>query len=224
MDPHGRPERTEAADYYFKYIDLVPDGDIRALLEAQLSDMTTLLEQVTPERVDYRYAPDKWSISEVVGHLNDTERLFAFRAFWFARGFDSTASELRAAHRRGARRLRREAMAKPRGRIPVAAGIDGAAVPSSATGSVAAARYRQRQSIHRSCVGLCGCGPRDASREDSPRTVSLIAAPTAHARPLRHPATLSTRPARPRQWGCGRRERVSSTARAVQRSAHLIPP
>jgi hypothetical protein len=89
MDPHGRPQRTEAAEYYFKYIDLVPDGDIRELLDAQLSDMTTLLAQVPPERVDFRYAPGKWSIREVVGHLNDTERLFAFRAFWFARGFDS---------------------------------------------------------------------------------------------------------------------------------------
>jgi hypothetical protein len=89
MDPHGRPQRTEAADYYFKYIDLVPDGDIRTLLEAQLTELPTLLDRVTPERVDYRYAPDKWSIREVVGHLVDTERLFAFRAFWFARGFDS---------------------------------------------------------------------------------------------------------------------------------------
>jgi hypothetical protein len=89
MDPHGRPQRTEAADYYFTYIDLVPDGDIRELLESQLSEMTTLLDQVPLERIDYRYAPGKWSIREVVGHLNDTERLFAFRAFWFARGFDS---------------------------------------------------------------------------------------------------------------------------------------
>jgi hypothetical protein len=89
MDPHSRPQRTEAADYYFTYIDVVPDGDIRALLEAQISEMTALLDQVTPQRIDYRYAPDKWSIREVVGHLNDTERLFAFRAFWFARGFDS---------------------------------------------------------------------------------------------------------------------------------------
>ena len=89
MDPHGRPQRTEAADYYFKYIDLVPEGDICALLDAQLPEMTTLLEQVPPDRIDYRYAPGKWSIREVVAHVNDTERLFAFRAFWFARGFDS---------------------------------------------------------------------------------------------------------------------------------------
>lgn len=89
MNPHGRPQRSEAADYYFTYIDLVPDGDICALLDAQLSEMTTLLEQVPPDRIDHRYAPGKWSIREVVGHVNDTERLFVFRALWFARGFDT---------------------------------------------------------------------------------------------------------------------------------------
>ena len=89
MNAHSRPERTEAAEYYFTYIDLVPDGDICELLEAQISEVTRLLDQVPPERVDYRYAPDKWSIREVVGHLIDTERLFVLRAFWFARGFDT---------------------------------------------------------------------------------------------------------------------------------------
>lgn len=89
MTEQGRPDRTEAAEYYFKYIDLVPDGDICATLEAQLSDTTALFARVPADRVDYRYAAGKWSIREVVSHLNDTERLFAFRAFWFARGFDT---------------------------------------------------------------------------------------------------------------------------------------
>jgi hypothetical protein len=89
MNPHGRPLRSEAAGYYFGYIDQVPEGEICALLEAQLSEALTLFAQVPADRIDYRYAPDKWSIREVLGHLNDTERLFAFRAFWFARGFDS---------------------------------------------------------------------------------------------------------------------------------------
>jgi hypothetical protein len=85
----NRPERSEAAEYYFKYIDLVPEGDICHTLQAQLTDTLALLEGIPRDRVDHRYAPDKWSIREVVNHLNDTERLFAFRAFWFARGFDS---------------------------------------------------------------------------------------------------------------------------------------
>ena len=83
------PDRTEAADYYFTYIDQVGAGEICGLLEAQLPEMLGLLREISEEQSLYRYAPDKWSIREVLGHLNDTERLFVFRAWWFARGFDS---------------------------------------------------------------------------------------------------------------------------------------
>jgi hypothetical protein len=85
-----RPDRTEAAEYYFTYIDHVAgDADIRDILDAQLPETLTLLRDISEERSLHRYAPDKWSIREVVSHLNDTERLFVFRAFWFARGFDT---------------------------------------------------------------------------------------------------------------------------------------
>lgn len=83
------PDRTEAAEYYFTYISQVADGDICAILEAQGTETLALLRGISDERSLHRYAPDKWSIREVVGHLNDTERLFVFRAFWFARGFES---------------------------------------------------------------------------------------------------------------------------------------
>ena len=83
------PDRTEAAEYYFRYIDLVPPGDICDQLVAQGRETLALLHAIDAERSLSRYAPDKWSIREVVNHLNDTERLFVFRAFWFARGFDS---------------------------------------------------------------------------------------------------------------------------------------
>lgn len=83
------PDRTEAAEYYFTYIDQVPAGDICRVLEAQLPETLALLHDISDEQSLTRYAPDKWSIREVVSHLNDTERLFVFRAFWFARGFDS---------------------------------------------------------------------------------------------------------------------------------------
>jgi hypothetical protein len=89
MDRISSPERTEAADYYFKYIDLVPRGDICETLQIQLGDTLGMLRRITEERSNYRYAPGKWSIREVVSHINDTERLFVFRAFWFARGFDA---------------------------------------------------------------------------------------------------------------------------------------
>jgi len=83
------PDRTEAAEYYFTYIDQVPGGDICSILEAQAGETLELLGGISDERSLHRYAPDKWSIRQVVGHLNDTERLFVFRAFWFGRGFDS---------------------------------------------------------------------------------------------------------------------------------------
>jgi DinB superfamily len=84
-----RPARDEAAEYYFKYIDLVPAADVCAILEQQLDTALTFLRAIPPNRAQHRYAPDKWSVNGVVAHVNDCERLFAFRAFWFARGFDS---------------------------------------------------------------------------------------------------------------------------------------
>lgn len=83
------PDRTEAAEYYFTYIDEVPAGDILEILRAQSEETRTLLSSISDDRSLHRYAPDKWSIREVVSHVNDTERVFVFRALWFARGFDS---------------------------------------------------------------------------------------------------------------------------------------
>ena len=83
------PDRTEAAEYYFTYIDQVAAGDIRVVLKAQLAETLALLHDISEEHSLFRYAPDKWSIRQLVSHLNDTERLFVFRALWFARGFDS---------------------------------------------------------------------------------------------------------------------------------------
>jgi len=80
------PQRTEAASYYFTYIDLISGGNILQAIEAQLDDSSTFLSGVSEEKSLYRYAPDKWSIRQVISHVNDTERVFAFRAMWFARG------------------------------------------------------------------------------------------------------------------------------------------
>jgi hypothetical protein len=88
MTSDTRPARDEAAEYYFKYIDLVADGDIVAALGDQVSEAVTLFSGISEEASLHRYAPDKWSIRQVLAHLNDTERLFAFRAFWFARGLE----------------------------------------------------------------------------------------------------------------------------------------
>jgi len=96
------PRRDEAASYYFSYIDLVPPGDVRTLLERQHTDALRLLEGIPESKGLYRYAPGKWTVSDVVSHLNDTERMLSFRAFWFARGFDtplpSFEQEIAVAH------------------------------------------------------------------------------------------------------------------------------
>lgn len=84
------PDRTEADEYYFTYIDKVPrDADILRLFETQLDEVTALLNGISDEKSMHRYAPGKWSIRESVSHINDTERVFTYRALWFARGFDA---------------------------------------------------------------------------------------------------------------------------------------
>jgi len=85
----GRPDRSEAGEYYFTYIDRIADADVCAVLDAQRGTTLAALRAITEDRSRHRYAADKWSIREVLGHLNDTERLFVSRAFWFARGFDT---------------------------------------------------------------------------------------------------------------------------------------
>ena len=85
----GVPERTEAAPYYFTYIDRITDPDVVSVLEAQLRETTALFSGISEEQSLHRYAPDKWSIRQVLNHLSDTERMMAFRAYWFARNFDT---------------------------------------------------------------------------------------------------------------------------------------
>jgi hypothetical protein len=85
----GRPQNTEAAPYYFTYIDQVAGDDIASIIERQLVDSLALFAGISEEASLHRYAPDKWSIRQVLNHITDTERAFAFRALWFARGFDA---------------------------------------------------------------------------------------------------------------------------------------
>jgi hypothetical protein len=86
---NAAPDRTEAAEYYFTYIDKVSGGNICDILDAQSGETLALLGGISEEQSLHRYAPDKWSIRQVVSHINDTERAFVFRALWFARGFDT---------------------------------------------------------------------------------------------------------------------------------------
>lgn len=86
----GRPRPDEADAYYFRYIDRVPGEDVLAVLEPQLDETVALLSPISEEKSLYRYGPDKWSMRQVVNHVNDCERLFLLRAFWFARGFETS--------------------------------------------------------------------------------------------------------------------------------------
>lgn len=79
------PGRDEAADYYFTYIDQVPAGDIVEVLATQMDEALGVMGGVTDRGSRHRYAADKWTIAQVVAHINDTERVFVYRALWFAR-------------------------------------------------------------------------------------------------------------------------------------------
>ncbi|MBK9478579.1 MAG: DinB family protein [Bacteroidetes bacterium] len=93
-----RPEPTEYAPYYKNYIDLVKvDNPIKAL-EDQIIAMQAFLSEIPEDRESYRYAANKWSIKEIIGHLIDTERIFGYRALCIARkdktsfpGYDENA-------------------------------------------------------------------------------------------------------------------------------------
>jgi uncharacterized damage-inducible protein DinB len=85
LDLATPPNENEYAPYYGKYVQLVPAGDVVATLARQLEETLSLLRGLSEEQADARYAPGKWSVKEVVGHISDTERIFGQRAFRFAR-------------------------------------------------------------------------------------------------------------------------------------------
>ena len=85
-----RPEKNEYAPYYEPYVSLVDETDIAAPLQNQLTEMQNLFAGISEEKAAHAYAEGKWTIKELVGHLNDGERIFAYRALRFARA-DETA-------------------------------------------------------------------------------------------------------------------------------------
>jgi hypothetical protein len=87
-----RPQPGEYDPYYERYISLVQSDDVLAALERQFPETASLLGSRGAARADFRYAPEKWSVKEVVGHLSDTERIMSYRALRIARG-DKTPIE-----------------------------------------------------------------------------------------------------------------------------------
>ncbi|MCA9737126.1 MAG: DinB family protein [Gemmatimonadota bacterium] len=82
----ARPGPDEYNPYYARYVELVPDGDIVTTLASQIEETDAVVRAFIPGREDFRYEPGKWSVRESLGHVVDTERVFGFRALWFARG------------------------------------------------------------------------------------------------------------------------------------------
>jgi hypothetical protein len=80
-----RPRLSEYVEYYRRYVEQVPDGDIVAVLRRQMDDAAGFLARIPKDRVDFRYAPGKWTLKEVVGHVLDMEWVFAARAVHVAR-------------------------------------------------------------------------------------------------------------------------------------------
>jgi uncharacterized damage-inducible protein DinB len=85
-----RPKADEHVEYYARYIVQVPGDDVLAVLKSQIEDTTRLLRGLSESQAMYRYAHGKWSIKQVVGHMSDVERVFAYRMMCIARG-DSTS-------------------------------------------------------------------------------------------------------------------------------------
>jgi uncharacterized damage-inducible protein DinB len=81
-----RPAQDESVGYYHRYIDQVTDDDIAGQLGGQLREVEKLFENVTDRDASARYAPGKWSIKEILGHLSDVERIFGYRLLRIARG------------------------------------------------------------------------------------------------------------------------------------------
>jgi hypothetical protein len=80
-----RPSQEEYKPYFEKYIGLVPEGDILKILKKQIKEFEKVCKSISPKKSLYRYAPGKWTIREVIGHIVDTERVMAYRALSIAR-------------------------------------------------------------------------------------------------------------------------------------------
>lgn len=84
-----RPNADEYHEFFAGYVALVPDGDILDILRAQLAEVLELLGALPAEKHDFAYAPGKWSLKQVLGHIIDGEWVFTYRALRFSRGDDT---------------------------------------------------------------------------------------------------------------------------------------
>jgi hypothetical protein len=80
-----RPVEGDCSAYYFKYIDQIPDVDILTLLHTQRDWFGEWIEGLDDDQLKYAYAPGKWTLAEMIGHVFDTERVFAYRMMAISR-------------------------------------------------------------------------------------------------------------------------------------------
>jgi uncharacterized damage-inducible protein DinB len=81
-----RPAENEYPEYYLPYINLVPQEDLLQILQENLQEVVNLFEGISEEKAHYRYAPGKWSVKELLGHITDTERIMCYRLLRVGRG------------------------------------------------------------------------------------------------------------------------------------------
>ena len=82
----SKPETNEYPPYYKEYVNHVPDGELLQILDDQQKETKKLLMDLSEEMAEYQYAPGKWTIKEVIGHITDTERIMCYRLLSIARG------------------------------------------------------------------------------------------------------------------------------------------
>jgi hypothetical protein len=85
-----RPHSNDYPEYYETYVRLVPDGEIEEILRQQQYETKTFLNKITEGESEKSYAPGKWTLKEVVGHMSDVERVMSYRLFAIARGEEKT--------------------------------------------------------------------------------------------------------------------------------------
>lgn len=81
-----RPENSTLSSYQQRYAALVPGEDLLSILSSNANSTVGLLRSLSAEKLNYRYAPGKWSIPEILVHIIDAERIFAYRMLCFSRG------------------------------------------------------------------------------------------------------------------------------------------
>jgi len=82
----ARPDLSRVPDYYHNYINEVKENDLMEAIRNQAASFVQFMESIPAEKYNYKYAADKWTITEIIQHILDAERVFAYRGLCFARG------------------------------------------------------------------------------------------------------------------------------------------